>query len=89
MNTLLAVLDFTYAADTDLLTFHMSDGRTVLITREDILLVRDNKVNRIININILGNDSGLWPSVDVDRYLPPCIKELSLKKSSRRLSVPI
>jgi hypothetical protein len=73
------VVDFDYCQATDLLTFRMSDKRTVVISPANLKVLRDwpahsDTFRGPIYVDISGDGISIGPSLDIYLYLPSLLR---------------
>ena len=65
------LVDASYHGDLDLFIFKISNGRRLVIPREDIQGLENASAAEAADIEITANRVGIrWPQIDVDHYLP-------------------
>jgi hypothetical protein len=67
---LLTEIEYKSGPGLDLL-LKLSDGRRLLIPREDLQGLQSATRRQIAQVEILGNGTGIhWPALDLDLYVP-------------------
>jgi hypothetical protein len=79
---LLTEIEYKSGPGLDLLILKLSDGRRILIPREDLQGLQSATKSQIAQVEILGNGTGIhWPALDLDLYVPNLLRRIYGNKS--------